>query len=145
MQRLTLMALLGFFAYFLLACAPAATSDDNADLNNLENLVWKTTRVEASRVVLAQVRSFDLLFANASEREISKTLLEIVARAEAYKDTNGKLYQPSILISSQGNNVVLTFADLVAETPDLEQNVLSSRLFKSVIKAMDAVFTRGKL
>ncbi len=131
--------------FFLFACAPAITPEEPQNLNTFDNLVWKAARAEASSLVLAQVRSFDPLFANASAQEINKTLTEIVTRAEPYKDTNGKSYQPSILVSSQGNVVVLTFADLVAGTPDLEQDVLSSRLFLAVVKALDAKFERGRL
>ena len=130
---------------FLVACAPATTPEEPQNLITLENLVWRAARAEASSLVLAQVRSFDPLFANASAQEINKTLTEIVTRAEPYKDTNGKSYQPSILVSSQGNVVVITFADLVAGTPDLEQDVLSSRLFMAVVKALDAKFERGRL
>lgn len=82
------------------------------------------------------------MFANAAQSDVTPDTVEIVLRNEAYTDKDGKSYHPSILIVEQEGTVVLTLLDLAAGTPDLSVDNLETRLFRAIIKALDAKFKR---
>jgi hypothetical protein len=126
----------------LLALAFAFSSSRAQDPLSDENLVWTAPRAEAITLILSTARGFDRLFANAAQSDVTPDTVEIVLRNEAYTDKDGKSYHPSILIVEQEGTVVLTLLDLAAGTPDLSVDNLETRLFRAIIKALDAKFKR---
>jgi hypothetical protein len=124
-----------------------ATAQQQTDPYNDEGLVWQAKLADATKLAQTTVSAFDAKFAKAQVSVISEEgkglpSNEVLPSETPFQDADGKSRQPSFLISSQDDKIVLSFVDYVSGTTDLAITTTAFKLKKAVVDAFDKAYKR---